>query len=81
MFLIKHRMQDQSGNILRDEILPDIYMTTAQCAVMMERMSGKFDISDYNIHRDTWWGRQAENFGETHFWWAAPVGDMLRRDN
>ena len=76
MFLIKYRFQDLSGNIVRDEILPEVFETQAECDVLIERMSSRYDVSAYDIHEDRWWAREAGIYDEIHYWWRAPIMDI-----
>ena len=76
MFLIKYRLQDLSGNIVREEILPEVFETPAECDVLIERMSSRYGMSAYDIHHDRWWARASGSFDEIHYWWRAPIMDI-----
>ena len=84
MFLIKYRLQDLSGNIVREEILPEVFETPIECDVLIERMTSRYGMSAYDIHEDRWWARKADDYSEIHYWWRAPIMDIcnenIRRD-
>ncbi|MDB5555127.1 MAG: hypothetical protein JWL86_5111 [Rhizobium sp.] len=80
MFLIKYKLVDLSGNVVEEEILPEIFETPAECDVLIERMSSRYGMSAYDIHEDRWWAREAGTYDETHYWWRSPIMD-IRNEN
>jgi hypothetical protein len=75
MFLIKYRLQGPEGNIMREEILPEVFDTPAECDHLIVKMTSRFQLSDYDIVQDRWWAR-AGSGGETHYWWRSPIMDI-----
>ena len=69
-------MQDISGNVLIEEILPEVFDTPAECDFLIERMSSRYALSAYDIHQDRWWARVNAGDGELHSWWRSPIMDI-----
>lgn len=76
MFLIKYRLQDPTGKVVLEEILPEVFETEVECDLLIERMSSNFGLRAYDIHEDRWWARETGTFSEIHYWWRAPITDI-----
>ena len=76
MFLIKYKLVDLSGNVVEEEILPEIFETPGECDVLIERMSSRYGVSAYDIHEDRWWARETGTYDEIHYWWRSPIMDI-----